>query len=893
MKIRITKHKFTLEDFTQETFNSIDYSTIEARLLHNQYNKFLQYYFIKFIYDAIEASRSTCNCQSRLQDRTILEKCDNLCEQIPNKEKFIKYIEENLLTYRNLLYDKFDEWLEFKRHQCDNECNIFEDISIDTLKYPIMNCLHDNSVILDFLEVNNTEELQEYILKITDYLDYKLEDDQIDTDIEALKFFNYIKQFNELKISQWPKKIYLNGFRFNYDGAEGEFYLQDEKTQQDYGIINNFKGLCYKRYYQDEVNANWFGIKYYEDHSDIFLYLLRNDKVNLNDSTYNIKVTAVAQRPINNSIWWYGYGATLNITLENEVTSILQFILLKDIYQIKIEGLSIIIDTDKDIPFIEMNDDFKVDIFLFDSTLQSKLGVEANEFIDLNKESIKSDIFWSTLPLIPTIKDTENENQLLNLEYINQIKETTIDSVLTIDTIQNIEVIYNLENSFKIVEPSEYGNNKMPLCKKYLNNEYFHSIAEKYIEPMKKVIVNQMDITIPDGMIYASTVDNGFLNENINSSEPWDVAGSGSVNQDFNKLLHLPHYIDNLKFIKNINIFNSSIRIPGEKYNKKKLLTRFWQYDSNNPIEPETLAYNDERGKQELYLPISNTIDSKGNAFYRPINKKYFKFEPDDYYLIYVRCNTTYDLRYGYEVYLDFRWDSSQYSMERILYDLISAPRNSWNANMYLYRMNFVAPKTIVNVSSNTNVVTPAGFSVAFNFNLIIGQNKETYDNENSVNVIDFKRLWQEPTAKFFTENQGTYNRFRVGLYAIAYVKKSNLIDLGYLDNLYSIESPTTTITSYVFEFVIQQAVITGYRLTDPSVLINKMRELIKNQNTTQVSLTLTFYRYYENSNINLQCKLQLLDTEPQEVLKNEIQTPHITFIKMQNTLYLNKNYIY
>ena len=596
MKIRIKKHQLTLEDFTQETFTNKTYDTIEARILHNTYNKFLQYYFIKLIYDAVEFSRTICDCQSRLTPpKTILEQCDDQCEQIPNEEKFIKFIEDNLVPYRNYVYNKFDEWIEWQRHQCDNECGVFIDIDFKDLKYPVMNCLHLDSVISNFLEFNDTEALQEHILQITEYLDLLLETDTPNVDIETLKWFEYIKQFNELKISQWPTLINLTGFRNNYDGAEGEFYLLEDKQLADYGIINNFKGLCYKRVYTGDVKAIWFGVQYFEDHTDIFRYLLRNDSVDLGNLTYNIEMTETQQRPINNSINWYGQNATLNITFTG-ANSVLEFILLNDIYEIKISGLSIRVNTEQDIPFINMNEDFKVDIFLFDSTLQSTLGVETNDYITLGQESIESDIFWSVLPLIPTLKDIDNELALVNFGYINVLKQTTVDAVLTTDTVQNIEVKYNCTNSPKVLTESTYGSNRLPLLKKYLNDTYFHSIAEKYIEGQKAKIVAQMDVQLPDNFIMTETIDNGFIDPTIKSNEPWNIAGSGKVNQDFNRLLHLPNYIKNLEFIKE-NILKSNYSMFNISPFRKNILTRFYKYNSANPTELEIKGLNNKQVK--------------------------------------------------------------------------------------------------------------------------------------------------------------------------------------------------------------------------------------------------------------------------------------------------------
>lgn len=606
MKLRLTKHKLTLEDFTKETFSSIDYGTIEARLLHTQYNDILQYYFIKLLFDAVESSRSACDCKSRLTDKFVLEQCDTQCEQIPNKDLFTKYIEDNLETYLNLVYKKFDEWLEFKRHNCNNDCETYIPLDFADLKYPIMDCLHDNSVISDFLGFNTIEELKAHILKITEYLDdFTAEQDAT---IEALEYFDYIQAFNEINREQWPVKIDLKGFRTYYDGAEGEFYLQDEdvvnyNVPQDYGIINDFKGLRYKRVYTGEVNADWFGVKYFDEHTSIFLYLLTYDNVNLHDRTYNIDLPMVAERTINNSIWWRGQTASVNIKVLNEQDSALKFILTRDIYEIKIEGLRINVGSEHIIPnFIEMNDDFKVDIFLFDSTLSTQLGVEKNEYLTDSSETIKSDVFWSTLPLVPTITNTDNERQLLNLAYIGQIKETSVNGVLTTNTMQNVEVTYNLENSFKVTVESSYGNNTKPLLKKYVSESYLHGVASGYINGIKSSISTQMNVTRPNTFNMANTVDNGFINQNLKgNNNNWSSAGSGDTCQDFNRKLFLPLYANNLKFVRNLNIFNFQKTAADTKAVRKCIPTRWYQYNGS-------YASNFEN---DLYMPTSNTYSAK------------------------------------------------------------------------------------------------------------------------------------------------------------------------------------------------------------------------------------------------------------------------------------------
>lgn len=679
MKISLKKHLLTLEDFTKETFSNIDYDTIEARLIHNQYNKFLQYYFIKLIYDAVEASRTICNCKSRLVDRTILEKCDVQCEQIPDEELFIKFIEDKLEQYRELVYNKFDEWLEYKRHNCDNECNIFEDVDFKNLIMPKMNCLCENKdKIKEFLEFNHTHELNVYIEIITDYIDFKLDTDEPNNDIESLKWFNYISQFNELKLSQWPDTINLKGYRNYYDGAEGLFYKLEAKEKQDFGIINNFKGICYKRYYIDEVNANWFGIKYFDKHTDIFLNLLSYNHINLNDLIYNIEMKETAQRPINNDIHWCGNNAHLNIKFEG-TDSVLNFILLKDIYEIKIDGLNINVQTEQDIPFINMNDDFKVDIFFFNSQLQSTLGVEKNTYITLNQESIKSDIFWSVLPFIPTIKDTDNPLQILNLGYINMIKETTVDAVLTKDTVQNVEVKYDLTNSFKVLEESEYGNNKWPLLLKYLNDTYFHQIAEKYIEGQKQKIVNQMQVKHKNNMFFANTVDNGFIDINADGNPFVNKAGVGPVNQDFNRLFHLPNYMSNLELVK------SKI----DYVYKNKIPLRIWKYNELNPTEPEItaevlhLAVSKFEG--DTIGDISNYINPTHNAryfsaFYTPVRKSFELFK--QYYEISIKVNSKVEVN---NVYGPFTFDESDITFGRLLYEIFIATNQTYTRTMKVY----------------------------------------------------------------------------------------------------------------------------------------------------------------------------------------------------------------
>ena len=735
MKLRIKKHQLTLEDFTQETFTNKTYDTIEARILHNTYNKFLQYYFIKLIYDAVEFSRTICDCQSRLiPPKTILEQCDDQCEQIPNEEKFIKFIEDNLVPYRNYVYNKFDEWIEWQRHQCDNECGVFTDIDFKDLKYPVMNCLHLDSVISNFLEFNNTEALQEHILQITEYLDSLLETDTPNADIETLKWFEYIKQFNELKISQWPTLINLTGFRNNYDGAEGEFYLLEDKQLADYGIINNFKGLCYKRVYTGDVKAIWFGVQYFEDHTDIFRYLLRNDSVDLGNLTYNIEMTETQQRPINNSINWYGQNAKLNINFTG-ANSVLEFILLNDIYEIKISGLSISVITEQDIPFINMNEDFKVDIFLFDSTLQSTLGVEKNNYITLNQESIKSDIFWSVLPIIPTLKDIDNELALVNFGYINILKQTTIDSVLLLDSIQNIEVKYSYTNSPKVQSESPYGSNKLPLLKKYLNDTYFHSIAEKYIEGQKAKIVAQMDVQLPDNFIVAETIDNGFVDPTIKSNEPFNAAGSGNVNQDFNRLLHVPNYLKNLEFIKD-NIFKVGYQMFNNGPFRKNILTRLYRYNRQNPLELE-LDYN---------LKFTNSSnDGLETIENYPHTKKVVKVD-QMYYKIVYNANSEPELKVNFGDSIAIYHFKGPYSNTDTTFDIsdrdllqsLIASGGTLTRNMKLYGDNPMDTATY-----NKHIAT-----VSYTFKLI-GILKYDEVPKNNVGNIDQKDPWSQIPVAF------------------------------------------------------------------------------------------------------------------------------------------------
>ena len=862
MKIRIKKHQLTLEDFTQETFTNKTYDTIEARILHNTYNKFLQYYFIKLIYDAVEFSRTICDCQSRLiPPKTILEQCDDQCEQIPNEEKFIKFIEDNLVPYRNYVYNKFDEWIEWQRHQCDNECGVFTDIDFKDLKYPVMNCLHLDSVISNFLEFNDTEALQEHILQITEYLDLLLETDTPNVDIETLKWFEYIKQFNELKISQWPTLINLTGFRNNYDGAEGEFYLLEDKQLADYGIINNFKGLCYKRVYTGDVKAIWFGVQYFEDHTDIFRYLLRNDSVDLGNLTYNIEMTETQQRPINNSINWYGQNATLNITFTG-ANSVLEFILLNDIYEIKISGLSIRVNTEQDIPFINMNEDFKVDIFLFDSTLQSTLGVETNDYITLGQESIKSDIFWSVLPLIPTLKDIDNELALVNFGYINVLKQTTVDAVLTTDTVQNIEVKYNCTNSPKVLTESTYGSNRLPLLKKYLNDTYFHSIAEKYIEGQKAKIVAQMDVQLPDNFIMTETIDNGFIDPTIKSNEPWNIAGSGKVNQDFNRLLHLPNYIKNLEFIKE-NILKSNYSIFNTSPFRKNILTRLYKYNRQNPIELECV-YRDD---YSAYVKMTNSSNDGLETFenYQPRCKQ-FTIESDEYYLIYVRCNQTYEMRDG-NAHRDTRWDNQQYSPERIIYDLLNSQRTSWNASMNMYKMD---------------TVKHTGGSIAFNFNYI-GKFKDSTIPEK---YTEFKQLWKKPTENFnfvytdLANSKYPWTKYYVaGRTQVFYVKASDVLDIVYYDD--SVDATQRTVpykiytyicgTPYIFQMSTDKKVFGAQKLylrfTNPWQIISKMKELTT-PNKLGTAFNATMYNYATNSNITVG-NMQLTYLRDEEFLES------------------------
>lgn len=579
MKLALKKHLLTREDFEDNVFVKYNFQTIEMHLVHNTYNRFLQYYLIELIYDATNACRTKCDCKSRLVKRTILEECDGQCEQLPDEEKFEKYIKENLASYRNKVYAKFDEWIYFQRFNCDNECKLFSDIDFADLLYPKMDCLCDNQIIKDFLEFNDTEELKEHILKITEYLDYKLPDDEADDEIEALKWFEFIEQFNELKLSQWPKMITLSGYRINYDGAEGDFYQLDEKIEHDLGIILNIKGICYKRWYVDTVDANWFGVKYFDKHTEILSKLLSYDIVNLQDLTFNVEIEETLQRPVNNNINWFGNNAIINIDFKG-ANCIIDLQLLQDIYQIKIEGLNIFVNADDaSIPFFNMNDDFEVGIFFFNSKLQSATVREADKYLTIEDETIKSDIFWEVLPYIQDLGDDATDLSFINLNYINQLKATTVDSVLLLDSAQNIEVKYTMKQSPKSTEESQYGDNLQPLLKKYLNETYLESVVNKYIDKWKQTIVQQMQVHIKDGMIFANTVDNGYIGLNTQSGVKWEEPGTGNVNQDFHKLFNLPNYMNKLASVEEKKIILPELT--------KTIPFRLFQYKENNAFEPK------------------------------------------------------------------------------------------------------------------------------------------------------------------------------------------------------------------------------------------------------------------------------------------------------------------
>lgn len=555
MEIIVKKHQLAFEDFERGVFKEYHVGLIKDQEPHNTYNRFLQYYLIQLYYDALEAARKDCDC-----DRIKHPNCIDTCAHRPIEEKYLEYIEENKEAYRNKVYDKWAEWLDFKEYNCDNSCEIFKDVNPLDLEYPKMHCPCDEQFIYDILPVETTEDLIALILEATERLDfveeYKELPEQVIEDFDK----ELIAYFNEQIESLWPQYFEFIGYHTYYDKAQGRYYKDldiEPETFRDYGILLKFKGFYFRRQYDNKVMIAWFGLQDdIEYNTKVFLQLLKYPIVDFSHPVYGeeydltLEIPEPLDLPLSESIHWMGNGLKLTLNYHGAGSIInLKIAELHKVFKVQIDNIHFNVVCDNDCELFSLDRPENLDIFLFNSTCNlPKQDLYSEYFID--KEVCESDIYFNELPFIPKITDVTNENQFINLGYLFKL-QNDVENIMYLNKMQTVTEQQKFLKSLKIdIDLHDNRIMNKPLLKQDITDERLYESFKRVFDKLKnhyQYFQAQQKVQYPAGMYYTQFTDQGFfmaerdrwmlINREIAGYKPYSTWTFREVMQP-NRLMH-------------------------------------------------------------------------------------------------------------------------------------------------------------------------------------------------------------------------------------------------------------------------------------------------------------------------------------------------------------------
>ena len=530
MKLLVTKNQLTYNDVTPTDFPlKYNVGLLSARNLHNAYNRLLQYYTIKLLFDAVNASIGQCHC---FDGENSPETCITNCTAKPTQEQVDQYLEDNKENTRSMIRIHFEQVLKLIQLGCDNSCNTYQDVDFTTLVFPKLECLcPDNALDYLFPEIT-IEDLQEHILTITEYLDYF---ELTEHDIENMQYFSVIKYINEQDNTQYPDELIFSGYYEDGDNGRGVYYIDrdDVLTANDNGIVYCIKGIRYKRPVTDKVYSAWFGLdqEYNETEvnllnrslltsSEAFQKLVAYQVVYFNSPEINITLQEIVILTISDSLLWSGYSV-INITLENTLTTIFRLKLLNDIYCLRIEGLIFnIIGTATNL--FQLANTFKPEITIFEATSNITTGIDTISYTTQSQTEYNGYLEFLTLPIVPDITDTTDTNQIINYKYLNSVvrddKIVDINSsfVITGQTTFTQEVLTNVDS--KVALTLSKVNSELP----QLITDYIQE-AKDYVQGLS------VSLQYPIGSYYIQLACLGYFNNDGTYNENHE----GTINEIF------------------------------------------------------------------------------------------------------------------------------------------------------------------------------------------------------------------------------------------------------------------------------------------------------------------------------------------------------------------------
>ena len=602
MEIKIKKHLLTFEDFERGVFKEYHVGLVKDYEPHVTYNRFLQYYLIQLYYDALEASRKGCDC-----DRIKHPNCIDTCAHRPNEDKYLEYIEANKEAYRNKIYNKWAEYLDFKEYNCDNSCETFKDVNPLDLKYPEMHCPCDEQFIYDILPVENTPDFIALILEATERLDfieeYKDLPEQVieDFDKELIAYFN--EQIEEL----WPDYFEFVGYHTYYDKAQGRFFKDttiEPETLRDYGILNKFKGHYYKRKYNDKVMIAWFGLKDdIEYNTKVFMQLLQYPIVDFSHPVYGdeyhitLEIPQALEIQVSDSIHWIGNGIklTLNYHATGPIINI-KIGELHKVFKIQLDDIHFEVVCDNDCELFSIDRPENLDIFLFNSVCNLPKQNIYSEYLT-NQEVCESDLYFNVLPSIPKITDVTNENQFINLGYLFKL-QNDIENIMYLNKPQQVTETQKFLQPLKInVDLHDNRIMNKPLLKQDITDARLYESFNRIFDKLKnhyQYFQAQQKVQYPAGMYYTQVTDQGFfmnerdrwmlINREIAEFKPYSTWYFREVMQP-NRLMHT-----GFTRLAEQNYYYTNLFYPGHK-DGICMPTRVWRNGSTgatrNPLHQD------------------------------------------------------------------------------------------------------------------------------------------------------------------------------------------------------------------------------------------------------------------------------------------------------------------
>lgn len=521
MKLILTKNKLVYEDLIPSEFPIIhNIGLIADRLLHYTYNDILQYEFLKLLFTAIEHNIGRCECFDVINPPEV---CIPECKAIPKLDNVIAYIEEHKEETLKVIYDRFSQFIKLVQLACDNSCNTYIESDWKNLVIPKLPCKCPKDVLKDILPFDTIEKLREYILNITEYLDYFVE---TNPEIEELLYFSQIKYLNTQDITLWPKEIVVSGFYTVADGGQGTYYLdeQDVTSTNNDGLIYINKGFRYKRFISgDEVHMGWFGAGIGDNDLKIIENLLQYNSIHFDNKIYNLELEDTITIPINSSFQWHGNNSVINIYFNTDLTHVFILDLLQDIYSIKFTGITFNIFGNAENLF-GVRDKFSIDLFIFDCKTNINIGKETIKYILSDDTECNSYLEFMTLPLLPDTT-SEDENSLCSLKYVNALSNTS--DVVISSGYQQIN-----SNKYFTNETKTDSVSTLALIKDDISEEKITTLTTEIINRVKTYFNSlTISITYPVNSYYIQFADFG----NWTEDGDYDETAQGNVKEVFNE----------------------------------------------------------------------------------------------------------------------------------------------------------------------------------------------------------------------------------------------------------------------------------------------------------------------------------------------------------------------